>query len=421
MTTPQEMKKLMDEIGSSVAELKNVQKQSLEKQDGLLAAQEQRLAEHITKSQEQLQNLQLKLDAAQRVSLNREQLTEQAKSAKGLMGNIKLGQPWSQERKDALSSYLRRTDKEVEAKLSSFEAAELKDFTVNVDSNGGFMVAPEMADFMSTVAFETSPLRSVARTMTISSDALEIPLNDKRFTVNKVGETQTAGKSATPDFGLIRIPTYIYEARPQASQKMLDDAAWDVEGYIAREVADEIGRAENTDFFTGNGSTAPQGLLTLPAWASAGTYERNKLEQILSGTSGAVTADFFKSLQGSLKEAYQANATWLMKRSTWLRALTLKDGQGRYLIGNDLLAGNFNQPELLGKKVVLCDDMAAVGANSLSVAYGDFQRGYIIVDRIGVRILRDPYTAKPMVEFYTTKRTGGGVYNFDCIKLGKCA
>lgn len=402
----------INDIGQAVEALKAMQSDSTKKQDSLLVEQQKTVAEFITKTQEELQSIKLAQAAASRPA---PALVENGfGKAGGLLGNIKMGAAWSEERKSELSAYLRKGGNEVEARLM---ASEAKDFNVINDSNGGIMVAPEMANFMSTIAFETSPLRSLAQVVTTSSDAYEIPLSDQRFGVNRVGELGTVANSSTPQFGLIRVPNFIYESRPRVSQKMLDDAAFDIEGFISQEVADEISRAENTDFFIGDGATRPQGLLTLPNW-TGGVYTRGALERVNTGTSAQVTADGLRRLQGAVKEAYQPRATFLMRRSTYAAAMLLKDSQNRYLIGNDLLNGNYMEnPTLLGKKVVFCDDVPALGSGSLSALYGDFQRGYVIVDRVGIRVQRDPFTAKPWVEFYTTKRTGGGVKNFDCIKV----
>lgn len=422
------MPEMIKEVGDAVHELKGKLEKSQKDTDGLVTEQAKKLADFIGETQEKMQAVQAKADAAVKAADARASLAtsgdpsiaKAARAASGLLGLNPMAKPWDVERKSNVRSYLRKGDETAKGELLSREAEELKEFNVVVDPNGGFMVPPEMANFMSTIEFETSPLRGLARTVTIGSDAIEIPLSDQRFQVQVVSERGTNANTNTPQFGMIRIPTYEYEARPRATQKMLDDSVFDIEQFIAQEVADEITRTENTHFFTGNGTTQPQGLLTLPAWTAAGVYQRNALEQINSGAASALTADGFIKLQGSLKEAYQARAAWLMKRSSFVAALLLKDGNGRYLIGNDLTSGNFiENPSILGKKVTFADDMPVVAASSLSVAYGDFQRGYLIVDRMGVRVLRDPYSAKPYVEFYTTKRTGGGVMNFDSMKLMK--
>ena len=156
------------------------------------------------------------------------------------------------------------------------------------------------------------------------------------------------------------------------------------------------------------------------AWAVNGTYERNKIEQIVSGTSAVVKADGLISLQNALLEAYQPNAKFLMKRATFGAVSKLKDGTGAYLL-NPMMLPQGATMVLLGKPVIFADDIAAIAANSLSIAYGDFQKAYTIVDRMGIRVLRDPYTTKPFIKFYTTKRVGGAVTNYQALKIQKLA
>ena len=164
----------------------------------------------------------------------------------------------------------------------------------------------------------------------------------------------------------------------------------------------------------------PRGFLTYDAWAAAGVYERDKIEQINMGAAAALAADGLIEVQNSLKEAYQGNATWGMKRATFGKALQLK-GNDSYFFSPVLLRDGQSSIQLLGKPVVFMDDMPAVAANALSVAYGDFRTGYTILDRVGLQVLRDPYTNKGFITYYTTQRVGGDVTNFDAIKIGKVA
>ena len=153
---------------------------------------------------------------------------------------------------------------------------------------------------------------------------------------------------------------------------------------------------------------------------SADVYERDTLEQLDSGTNGAFKADNFIDLQNRLKGVYQAPAVWGMKRLTWGEVLKLKDGQGRYQLNFEMMADGAGL-RLLGKRVVWMDDMPVIATNSLSVVYGDFSKGYTIVDRIGVRLIRDDLTNKPFIKFYATKRVGGAVTNYEAIKILKLA
>ena len=167
--------------------------------------------------------------------------------------------------------------------------------------------------------------------------------------------------------------------------------------------------------------------MSYAAWATpstisgtTGVYERNKIEQIASGAAADITADGMRTLQASLKEDYQDQAVWLMKRMTWNNSVLSKDGVGQYLI-NPRFFKEGTDLELLGRPVVFANDMQAVAANSLSVAYGDFKQGYQIIERLGMRVLRDVYSQTPKVLFKAYKRAGGAVVNFEAIKLLKCS
>lgn len=302
---------------------------------------------------------------------------------------------------------------------------QVKSLVAGIDPQGGYWVRPELSAQMVKRIFETSPMRTLANVVTTSSDVLEMIIDDNELTDGGwVGETSTRSDTNTPNIGKLSIPVHEIYAQPKATQKMLDDAGFDVEAWLMGKVTDKITRDENAAFVVGSGSQRPQGFTTYAAWTTnstasvAGVYERGKLEQISTGTAATITADSLKLLQNSLLEDYQNNAAFLLQRTSFEPIITLKDGIGHYLLNVDSMARG-DEKLLLGKKVVFAADMPAIASNSLSVAYGDFKTGYTIVDRIGFRVLRDMYTAKPYIKFYTTKRTGGAVTNYQCIKLLK--
>jgi HK97 family phage major capsid protein len=201
-------------------------------------------------------------------------------------------------------------------------------------------------------------------------------------------------------------------AQPKATQKLIDDAAIDIEAWLADKVSTIFAKKENTAFISGDGVGKPRGILTYSDGTSWGT-----IEQVASGSSGAVTADKLLELYYSLKEDYAVNATFLMNRSTVEAVRQLKDNTNQYLWSPGLHLG---APDtLLGVPVYQAADMPVPAADSLSIACGDFKSAYQIVDRTGVRVLRDPFTDKPFVKFYSTKRVGGDVINFEAIKLMK--
>lgn len=293
---------------------------------------------------------------------------------------------------------------------------------LSVDSNpdGGFVVDPAFSARISTVLFETSPVRQVATVETISTDALEGLFDGDETTVGWVSESQSRPDTATPQIGLWRIPTHEMFANPAATQKLLDDAFLDMESWLATKVSDRLARLENEAFVNGNGVGQPRGFLTYPAGTN-----RGQILQVASGAVGApfITAEGIINIVYSCKAGYRQGSVWAMNRSTVgairrIRADSPIAGTGEFM----WQPGFGTQPQtLMGYAIVEMEDMPDLDAGSLSYAYGNFAAAYTIVDRQGVRILRDPFTAKPFVSFYTTKRVGGDVINFEALKLGVAA
>jgi len=315
--------------------------------------------------------------------------------------------------KHAFVNYLRKNNAG-----SSIE--EIKSLSVGSDSDGGFAVTPDMSGRIASLVYETSPMRQVAGVVSIGTDALE-GFNDlTEATSGWVGEIDSRNETSSPKIGEWRIPVHEQYAEPRATQKLLDDAMFDVEGYLAEKISERLSRMENAAFVNGDGIKKPRGFLTY-ANGVASSSSFNVIEQINSGASGAFAStnpgDALINLVYSLKSPYREKAVFMMNRDTLAEVRKLKDENGNYLWQPD-----FQQRQggnLLGFQVVEAEDMPSIAAGSLSIAFGAFNTGYQIVDRQGIRILRDSFTAKPYVKFYTTKRVGGDVVNFEAIKLMK--
>lgn len=298
-------------------------------------------------------------------------------------------------------------------------AAEVKELVAGINPQGGYWIRPERLSQVVSRIFETSPLREFANIVTTASDNVEMIIDDNEFASGGwVGEVDDRDETATGDIGKLTIPIHEQFAQPTATQKMIDDAGFNIEDYVIRKIGDKMSRVENTAFVVGDGSQKPKGFLTYPAWSVAGTYERGKIEQVASGVAGSIDADSLKEMQNSLKEGYQASAIWVMKRATFEIIITLKDLNGAYIF-QDRFINNRDDQRLLGKPVVFMDDMETVANDALSVAYGDFNIGYTIVDRMGIRIIRDELTKKGIVKFYANKRVGGAVTNYESLKIMK--
>ena len=312
------------------------------------------------------------------------------------------------EHKKAVLAYLRKGH-DVSAEI------ERKALSVNSDPDGGYLVHADMNGRIVTKIFETSPVRQFANVITISTDALEGSYDLEEASAGWVNETGARTETNTPQLGAWRIPVHELYAKPKATQKLLDDAVVNIEAWLAGKIADKLSRLEATAFVSGDGVGKPRGFLTY----AAGTSHK-QIEQIATGANGGFAAsggaDKIFDFIYSLKEAYLANARWAMGRLALAKVRQLKDDQKQYLWTPGLGAA---PSTLAGYPIAMFEDMPVPATNSLSIALADWSEAYQIVDRQGIRTLRDPYSSKPYVEFYTTKRVGGDVLNFEAIKLLK--
>lgn len=306
--------------------------------------------------------------------------------------------------KEAFASYLRKGETGIDTKALS----------VGSDPDGGYTVTPFMSNQITKVINESSPIRALASVQTISTDSLEFLEDVQTLTSGWTGETTTVAETATPQIGKRNIPVHEMYAQPKATQKLLDDSAINIEQWLADKFSESFALREATAFVSGDGVGKPRGILTYAAGTSWG-----QVQQINSGSASAITADGLIKLFYAVKEGYLAGSTFLMNRATVQAARLLKDTTNQYIWQPGLQAGT---PDLiLGKPVAMAADMPTEASNALAVAFGNFRNAYQIVDRNGIRVLRDPYTEKPFVKFYATKRVGGDVANFEAIKLLKCS
>lgn len=311
------------------------------------------------------------------------------------------------EYKKAFWNYLR---KGMEAGL---EELHTKALSVGSDPDGGYLVTPTMSNRIISLVKENSIMRTLATIETISSDSLEILEDRDEAAAGWTSEAGSVSDTSTPQVGKRTIHVHELYAQPKATQKLVDDAAIDIENWLSEKVSEIFARKESAAFISGNGVGQPRGIVTYAAGTDWG-----QIEQVVSGTSAQITADGLVNLYYALKEEYVSRASFLMNRSAVQAVRLLKESTtDQYIWQPGLAAG---APDtLLGVPVAQASDMPAAAANSLSVALADFSSAYLVVDRVGIRTLRDPYTDKPFVKFYTTKRVGGDVVNFEAIKLLK--
>lgn len=296
-----------------------------------------------------------------------------------------------------------------------------KTLMVGSDPDGGYFVTPDISGRIVTKLYETSPIRSIASVQVIGSDALEGIEDLDEAGAGYAGETAQGSDTKTPQVGKWRIPVYWIDTEPKATQQLLDDANVDIEAWLAGKVADKFGRFENAEFCTG--AAKIRGLTSYTTAADSGSgVTWGTIGHIATAQSGdfpaSNPADKLFDLIGLVKEGYLTNSRWLTRRSVITKIRKFKESTTNgYLWQPGLQNG---VPEsLLGYPITRAEDMPALGADSLSMMFGDFRAGYQVVDRVGIRVLRDPYTGKPFVKFYTTKRTGGAVINFEAIKAMK--
>jgi HK97 family phage major capsid protein len=318
--------------------------------------------------------------------------------------------------KAAFDVYVRKGD------AATLRELESKALSVGTDADGGFLVPDELERAVNRAVRDVSPIRAIAGIRQVSGSVYKKPFAITGAESGWVAETATRPETDTPTLAELAFPTMELYAMPAATSALLDDSAVNIEEWIAEEVRDSFAQQEGTAFVTGNGTAKPRGFLDYPKVANA-SWSWGNLGFIVTGVDGAFAAtnpgDKLIDLVYAVKAGYRANAHFVFNRATQAVIRKMKDGEGNYLWQPAAKAGD---PSLLmGFPVGESEDVPSIATDSYSVAFGDFRRGYLIVDRVGIRLLRDPYSSKPYVLFYTTKRVGGGVQDFDALKLLKFA
>lgn len=322
-----------------------------------------------------------------------------------------------------LEGKTRQVDGEYKEAFASYvKRGEEKALSIGVNADGGFVVPPETETEITRLMTAVSPIRAIAGVRQVSGAVYKRPISLTGPATGWVGETAARPTTNSQTLAELTYPTTELYAMPAATSAFLDDAAVDVGQWIADEVNAAFAAQETTAFVTGNGVNKPTGFLAATAVAET-SWSWGNLGYIPTGLAGALPAsnasDVLIDLVYALKAGYRQNASWVMNRKVQGSLRKLKDADGNYLWQPALTADG--KARFMGFELVEAEDMPNMAANSLSVAFGDFRRGYLIVDRQGVSVLRDPFSSKPYVLFYTTKRVGGGIADYDAIKLLKFA
>ncbi len=316
----------------------------------------------------------------------------------------------------AFAAYVRRGQ---EDELKSLDI-ETKGLNSAVAAEGGYLIDPRTAEQIETVLRSGASIRALSRVVQVEAGSYDVLVDHEEIGAGWLDETSAVNETSAPVIDRIAIQLHELSASPKASQRLLDDTAFDVEAWLGERIADRFLRAESAAFIDGDGVNKPKGFLTKPMVAN-GSWGWGSIGYAATGTSGAFDAnepaDAVVDLIYSLGAQYRASAAFVMNSKTAGEIRKIKDGQGRFVWTEGMSA---RAPALLmGYPVAIVEQMPDIAADSLSVAFGDFGHGYTVAERPDIRILRDPYSAKPHVMFYATKRVGGDVTDYAAIKVLK--
>lgn len=321
------------------------------------------------------------------------------------------------EHKEALSKYLRKGED------AGLHALEHKALSSGSDPDGGYILGSEMDSEIDRIAATISGMRSVARIRTIGDASYKKLVKTRGVSGGWLAEAGTSSESTEQQWSEIEITPAKAYAEPWVPNEMLEDAFYDLEADLTDEAGITLGETEAAAFITGNGVGRPRGIASYTAVANA-SYAWGSVGYIASGAAGAFAtsapADQLIQLQHALKAQYRPGAVFMMNDATLGTARQMKDASGAYYLWNPDPTAGFGG-RFLGSPVVIDDNFADIAANSYSMAYGNFDRGYTIVDRRGIAVIRDPYTKKGVTKFHFSKRVGGQITNFEAVKLMKFA
>lgn len=317
------------------------------------------------------------------------------------------------EHKTAFNNYIRRGDE------MGLRQVEQKAMSQSSDPDGGYLVPDELDQQIGQRLTNLSPIRGISSVRQVTSSVLKKPFSQNGMAVGWVGETDARPQTTNAQLVELQFPTMELYAMPAATSSLLEDSAIDIDTWIMSEIEAAFAEQEGAAFINGDGVNKPSGFLTAPQIDDT-NWSWGNIGYVATGTDagfGDDPSDRLIDTIYSLKSGYRQNAKFVMNRKTQGTIRQFKDGDGNYMWQPPAAPGQ--QAMLHGFPVVEAEDMPDIASDTMSVAFGDFERGYLVVDRRGVSVLRDPYSAKPYVLFYTTKRVGGGVQNYEALKLIK--
>jgi len=401
----EDIKNAISDLGQTFAEFKKVNDERLENIEK---------GESTAYNDEKLANLEAKLasfeDVNQKLTIaeqNAEQIKEQVSKIETMVTRPDSGFESKQ-----VDDYLNAFDSYCRKGLEGLQPDEKKALTVSNDSTGGYLAPPEYVRELLKTITEISPIRSIARVRSTGARSIQIPKRDGQFSAQWVSESGTRSETTGYTVGLEELPAHEMYALVDISEQDLEDTVFDLEAEMQSEFAEQFAKAEGNAFVVGDAVGKPHGFM-----------DHSGVGHVVSGSASAVTADGLISLVHNIKSDYTRNGTFVFNRATLASIRKLKDTAGQYVFQTGMMLGGNMVNTILGHPYVEATDMPSEGSNTFPVAFGDFRRAYMIVDRVNLAVLRDPFTQATTgnVRYIARKRVGGQVVQKEAINKLKCS
>ena len=395
----EDVKNAIQEMGSTFEEFKKVNDERLEQLEK---------GESTAYVDEKLAKMEAKMDSYEDINQKLTTAEANAENIKSQLEKLEtvVKRPNSGFESKQVDEYMEAFDKYCRKGLEGLDAMEKKALTVSNDSTGGYLAPPEYVRELLKTVTEISPIRSIARVRSTGARSIQVPKRTGTFSAEWVAESGTRSETTGYQVGLEEIPAHEHYALVDISEQDLEDSVFDLEAEMQSEFSTQFAKAEGAAFVSGNAVGKPEGFMT-----------NSSVSSVNSGNGTALLADGLLSLVHSIKSEYASNATFVLNRNTLADIRKLKDTAGQYVFqaGMNLISGVPNT--ILGYPYVEATDMPNVGANAFPIAFGDFNRGYLIVDRVALAVLRDPFTQATTgnVRYIARRRVGGQVVQAEAI------
>jgi HK97 family phage major capsid protein len=400
----EDIKNAIQDLGQTFNEFKKVNDERLEQiEKGESSAYNEEKLSKIEAKLDSYEEMNQKLTIAEQ---NAEQIKEQVSKIETMVTRPDSGFESKQ-----VDEYLNAFDRYCRKGLEGLQPDEKKALTVSNDSTGGYLAPPEYVRELLKTITEISPIRSIARVRSTASRSIQIPKRDGQFAAQWVSESGTRSETTGYTVGLEELPAHEMYALVDISEQDLEDTVFDLEAEMQSEFAEQFAKAEGTAFVSGNAVGKPQGFMDAT------------ITEVNSGSAAAITADGLISLVHNIKSDYTRNGTFVFNRATLAAVRKLKDTAGQYVFQTGMMLGGNMVNTILGHPYVEATDMPSEGSNTYPVAFGDFRRAYMIVDRVNLAVLRDPFTQATTgnVRYIARKRVGGQVIQSEAINKLKCS